>query len=102
MLSWSNLNVMNKFVENVYINEAETNRPKENVPPPLPVPYPEIYHILVDNVYIHEDDTNRTRENLPSPILVTHQKIYHILVTKIINYVNNSYLIIGFVDVFHE
>ena len=38
---------MNAYVENVCISEDENNILKENVPPPLPFPYPKIYPIIV-------------------------------------------------------
>ena len=37
MFPGSNMHVMNVFVDNAYIHEADTNSPKENVPPPLHV-----------------------------------------------------------------
>ena len=40
MFPWSAVHVMNVYVDNVLIHEDNTNIPKENAPPPLPVPYP--------------------------------------------------------------
>ena len=50
MFPWIDLHVMNEYVDNAYIHEDDTNISKENVPPPLPVPYPKIYHILVPKI----------------------------------------------------
>ena len=50
MVSWSNMHGMNAYVDNVCILKYDTNRPKENVPPPLPVPYPNIYTIVVPKI----------------------------------------------------
>ena len=50
MFHCSNVHVINAYVDNVCICEDEVNIPKENVPPPLPVPYSNIYPILVPNI----------------------------------------------------
>ena len=44
------MHVTNSYVYNVCIFEDDTNSPKENSPPPLPVPYPKIYPIAVPKV----------------------------------------------------
>ena len=44
------MHVLNVYVDNVCILEDETNSPKENVPPPLPVTYPRIYPIVVPEI----------------------------------------------------
>ena len=56
MFTWSTVHVMNACVDNVYICDDDTNRPKENVPPPLRVPYPNIYPIVVSKI-IRYDNT---------------------------------------------
>ena len=47
---WSTVNVTNSYVDNVCICEDGTNSPKENAPPPIPVPYPKIYPIVFSNI----------------------------------------------------
>ena len=47
MFPWSTIHRMNTYVDNVFICEDENNNPKQNVPPPLPLPYHKIYHIIV-------------------------------------------------------
>ena len=44
---------MNSYVDNVCIFEYDTNIPKENGPPLLPVPYPDIYPIVVPKLIIY-------------------------------------------------
>ena len=44
------MHVMNVYVDNASIFEDDTNISKENVPPPLPVTYPKIYHIVVPKI----------------------------------------------------
>ena len=46
MFPWSTVQVMNAYIDNVYILEDDKNIPKENVPPTLPLPYPKIYPII--------------------------------------------------------
>ena len=50
MFTWIALHVMNAYIGNASIREDDTNRSKENVPPPLPVPYPNIYPIVVPKI----------------------------------------------------
>ena len=50
MFPWSTVHVMNAYADNVCINEDDNNSPKENVPPPLPLSYPKIYHIIVPEI----------------------------------------------------
>ena len=50
MFTWSTLHVMNSYVDNICSIEDETNIPKENVPPPILVPYPNIYPIVVSKL----------------------------------------------------
>ena len=50
MFTWSNVYAMNAYVDNVCISEDENNTPKENVPPPLPLPYPKICPIIVPRI----------------------------------------------------
>ena len=50
--------VNNSYLYNVCIREDDTNSPKENVPPPLPIPYPEIYHIVVPNVISYSNTSH--------------------------------------------
>ena len=47
MFPWSTVHVKNEYVDDVFICENENNRPKENVPPPLPLPFPKIYPRIV-------------------------------------------------------
>ena len=47
MFPWSTVHVMNAYVDNVCINKDYTNIPEENVPPPIPAPYPKIYPLKV-------------------------------------------------------
>ena len=46
MFTWSNMHVMNEYVDNVCILEDEKKSPKENVPPQLPLLNPKIYPII--------------------------------------------------------
>ena len=41
---------MNAFVYNVCIHDADTNSPKENLQPPLPIPYLKIYPLVVSKI----------------------------------------------------
>ena len=47
MFTCITMNVMNEFLDNICIHEADINIPKENIPPPLPVTFPKIYPIVV-------------------------------------------------------
>ena len=47
MFPWSTMHAMNAYVDNLCIREDDNNIQKENLPPPLPLPYPKIYHIIV-------------------------------------------------------
>ena len=49
---------MNAYVDNAPIFEEDTNSSKENVPPPLPVPYPKIYHIVVPKIIRYSNNSN--------------------------------------------
>ena len=42
IFTWSNMHITNEYVDNVCIFKDDNNRSKENVPPPLPLPYPKI------------------------------------------------------------
>ena len=50
MLPWSTVHVMNVYVDIVLTHEYDNNIQKENVPPPLPFPYPKIYPIIVPGI----------------------------------------------------
>ena len=50
MFTWIAVHVINEYLYNVRINEDENNSPKENAPPPLPVPYLKIYPIVVPKI----------------------------------------------------
>ena len=50
MFPWIDLHVMNSYVDSASIFEDDANSSKENVPPPLPVPYPKKYHIVVPKI----------------------------------------------------
>ena len=41
---------MNAYVDNVCICDDDSNSPKENVPPPLPLPHPKIDPIIVPGI----------------------------------------------------
>ena len=53
ILHWSIINSMNQFIYNLCVSEYCTNILKENVPPLLYVPYPNIYHIVVPKLIIY-------------------------------------------------
>ena len=38
MSTWININVINAYVENIFIYEDDNNTPKENVQPPITIP----------------------------------------------------------------
>ena len=48
MFPWSTVHVMNAYVDHGCICEDDTDIPKENVPPPLPVIYPKKYPTMVN------------------------------------------------------
>ena len=50
IFNWNNVHVMNAFVYNVCIHDADTNSPKENLQPPLPIPYLKIYPLVVSKI----------------------------------------------------
>ena len=50
MFPWSIVHVINAYVDHLCIHEDDTNIPKENLPPPPPVPYHQTYPILVPNL----------------------------------------------------
>ena len=58
MFTWSSVHVMNEYVDNVCIREDETNSPKENVSPPLPIPYPKIYPIIVPKIISYDNTSH--------------------------------------------
>ena len=47
MFPWITVHVMNAYVDNVCIREDDTTIPKENVPSPLPVPYPKYISFII-------------------------------------------------------
>ena len=47
MFPWSNVHVMNTYVDNVWNRKDNTNSPEENVAPQFTAPYPKIYPIKV-------------------------------------------------------
>ena len=49
---------MNEYVDIVCILEDDTNRSKENVPPPHPVPYTKICPILVPNIISYDNTSH--------------------------------------------
>ena len=53
MFPWSTVHVMNSYEDNVCIREDDNNIPKENLPPPLHLPYPNIYPITVPGIIIY-------------------------------------------------
>ena len=53
MFPWIPVDVMNAYVADACIRDDDTNSPKENVPPPLPVFYTKIYPIVVPNIIIY-------------------------------------------------
>ena len=58
MFPWSNLHVMNEYVDNVLILEDDTNSIKENVPPPLPVTYPKVYPIAAPKIISYSNTSH--------------------------------------------
>ena len=44
------MHITNEYVDNVCIFKDDNNSSKENVPPPLPLPYPKIYPITVPGI----------------------------------------------------
>ena len=46
MFTWITAHVVSAYTDNECIHEDDTNIPKENAPPPLLLPYPEIYCII--------------------------------------------------------
>ena len=50
MFPWVAVHVMNAYVDNVCILEDDNNIPKENIPPPIHLPYLKIYPILVPEI----------------------------------------------------
>ena len=53
-----NVHVMNECVYNLYIREYDTNIPKENLPPPLPVTYQNIYPVVFPNTISYTSTSN--------------------------------------------
>ena len=58
MFPWSKVHVINAYVDNVYIRDDDTNIPKENLPPPLPVPYSKIFPIVVPKIIIYANTSH--------------------------------------------
>ena len=58
MFPWSNVYVMNAYVDNVCIREDDNNSPKENLPPPLPLNYSKIYPIIVPGIISYASTSN--------------------------------------------
>ena len=50
MFPWSNLHAMYAYLDSLCIFEDDTNRPKENVPPPFPLTYPKIHLTIVPGI----------------------------------------------------
>ena len=50
MFHWSNMHVIDENLDNAQIRVDDTNRSKENVPPPLPVLYTKNYLIAVPKI----------------------------------------------------
>ena len=50
LFPWSTVHVMNIYIYHLCICEYDTNRPKENVPPPLPLTYSKIYPKIVPGI----------------------------------------------------
>ena len=44
------MHVMTAYIYRLCIHEDDTNSPKENVAPPLPITYPNIYPIVIPNI----------------------------------------------------
>ena len=58
MFPWSNVHVLDAYVDNLFICEDDTNSPKENVPPPIPLPYPKIYPIIFPGLIIYSNTSH--------------------------------------------
>ena len=58
MFPCSAVHVMSAYVDHACIREDDNNSPKENVLPPLPLPYPKIYPIIVPG-FINYSNTSR-------------------------------------------
>ena len=58
MFPWSTVHVMNAYLDNVCIREDDNNSPNENVPPPLPLPYPKIYPMTVPEIVIYANTSH--------------------------------------------
>ena len=58
MFTWITIHVINEYLYNVRINEDENNSPKENAPPPLPVPYLKIYPIVVPKITVYDNNSH--------------------------------------------
>ena len=50
MFTCITVHVMNAYLLHVFICEDDTNGPKESVPPPLTVTYPQIYTIVCPKI----------------------------------------------------
>ena len=57
MFPWSTVHVMNAYVDNLCNSEDDNNSPKENVPPPLHLPYPRINRIIIFPGLIRYENT---------------------------------------------
>ena len=55
---WSNMHVMNAYVDNVCFCEDDNTRPKETVSSPLPLLYPKIYPIIVPGLIIYANTSH--------------------------------------------
>ena len=53
MFTWSDLNVMNTYVDNICIYYDDTNTQEENLPPQLPFPCTKIYSVIIPGIIIY-------------------------------------------------
>ena len=58
MFPWITVHVMNAYIDNVRISEDDNNTQKENLRPPLPLPYPKIYHLIVPGIISYANTSN--------------------------------------------
>ena len=58
MFTLSTVRVMNEYVDNLCIREYDNNTPKENVSPPLPLPYPKIHPITIPGIIIYANTSH--------------------------------------------
>ena len=76
MFPLSNGHFVNSYVDDVCIREDYTNRPKENLPPPLPVPYLKIYPKVATKIIIYTNTYH---------FIIVFVEIFHAYESQIFN-----------------